>query len=289
MPQNSILLIDPFKAILNAYRMVLEHEEYLVETSENLEEAFRRFSIKQHSVIITEYLLPSEDTHRMIQWVKRNSIGTYIIMVTNVTIDESEYETLFDVGLDDLILKPFSPRRILVHIKKGLRNRELILKKQELERQSTLDPITEQIQGLIFNDIFFKKCLRQEVRKAQRHQHPLSLLLIQIPNIKGIGDRIENFCIELVQIVRKYTREEDMVGRYNGAYGIILPETDQLGSETLAQRLSNLIQGHSAFKSDEALKRVTETISFQAFTYPDNFSIPESLKIGLEEKRYPYH
>jgi len=33
--------------------------------------------------------------------------------------------------LDDLILKPYSPEKILVHIQKGLRQRELILRKQD--------------------------------------------------------------------------------------------------------------------------------------------------------------
>ena len=283
MPQQSILLIDPFKNILNAYQMFLEQEKYLIETSENLDDALQRFSTRKHFFIITEYLPPFDDTYRLIQWVKQNCPETYIIMITQEIIDEIKYEKFFAIGLDDLILKPFSPEKILVHIRKGLRQRELILKKQELEKQATLDPITQQIQNFVFNTLYFKKCLRQEVKKAQRHQRALSLLLIQIPDIERIGDRFENFRKELAQILRKYTREEDMVGRHNGAFGIILPETDQVGSQVLVQRLSNLIQNHPEFKSDEALRPVTQTLSFQMFTYPDNFLIPESLKSVVEE------
>jgi PleD family two-component response regulator len=291
MPDNWILLIDPFKDIVSAYRMVLEQEKYLVETSRNLDEAFHLFSMRQHSVIITEYLPPFEDTYRMIQRVKQNSPGTYIIMITQEIIDAIKYEKFFAIGLDDLILKPFSPEKILIHIRKGLRQRELILKKQRLEECAFLDPITQKIQNFVFNSIYFKKCFRQEVKKAKRYQRPLSLLLIQIPDMERIEERFENFCIELVQIVRKYTREEDMVGRHNGAFGVILPETGQVGSQALVQRLLNLIQNHPTFQSDDVLRPFVQTLSFQTFTYPDNFLIPESLKSVVEEinKESPRH
>jgi len=291
MPDNWILLIDPFKNIVSAYQMFLEQEKYLVETSSNLDEVFHLFSMRQHSVIITEYLVPFDDMNRMIQWVKQNSPGTYIMMVSNETIDEIKYEKLFASGLDDFILKPFSPEKVFVHIRKGLRQRELILKNQRLEEVAFLDPITQKIQNFVFNSLYFKKCLRQEVKKAQRHQHPLSLLLVQIPAVEIKGDRFENFCTELVQIFRKYIREEDMVGRYNGAFGILLPDTDQLGSQVVVRRLSDLIQDHPTFKSDETLSPVTQTLSFQTYTYPDNFLIPESLKSVFEDinKERPHH
>jgi len=291
MPNNCILLIDPFKNLLNPYRLILEEENYLVETALNLKDGYQLFKKRQYSVIITEYIIPFETTDYMIQWVKKNSPEVYVIMVTNAAVDEKTYEKLFAIGVDDFILKPYSPERILVHIKKGLKQRDLILKMEELERLSLLEPITKEIQGLIFNAIFFKSCLRQEIKKAKRHHHPFSLLLIQIPNEKEIGDRFDSFYMELVKIVKRYTREEDMVGKNNGEIGIILPETDQIGSQALIQRLSSLIYTHPQFKSDDVLKPYIQTLSFQSFTYPDQFAIPESLYTVLEEvdKEFLYH
>lgn len=291
MPDNWILLIDPFKNLLNAYRIILEEENYLVETSLNLEDAYELFKKRQYSVIITEYIPPFEANDDMIQWVKKNTPETYIIMVTNASVDEKMYEKLFAIGVDDFILKPYSSERILVHVKKGLKQRDLILKMEELERLSLLEPITKEIQGLIFNAIFFKSCLRQEIKKSKRHHHPFSLLLIQMPAKEEIGDRFDSFYMELVKIVKRYTREEDMVGKNNGEIGILLPETDQIGSQALIQRLLNLIHTHPQFKSDDFLRPHIQTLSFQSFTYPDQFAIPESLKTVLEEldKESLYH
>jgi hypothetical protein len=89
--------------------------------------------------------------------------------------------------------------------------------------------------------------------------------------------------MDLVKIVKRHTREEDMIGKNNGAIGIILPETDQTGSEALVQRLLNLIQGDPQFKSDEVLRSHIHHLSFQSFTYPDQFFLPEPLKAILEE------
>jgi len=283
LSDNWILLVDPFKNLLNTYRMVLETEAYPVETAMDLKQTIRRFGIRRYAVLITEYFPPFEATSEMIRWVKDHSPETYIIIVTNTLIDNQTYENLFNVGVDDVITKPYSSDRILVHIKRGLRQRDLILKKQELERQSLLDATGYRIQQLIFGPAYFKKCLRQELKRAKRHLHPLSLLLIKIPNQEDLGDRFEKFCIELGRILRVHTREEDMVGRENGNFGILLPETDQPGSQALVGRLSSLIQTCSSFQGDEVLRPAIQTLSFRSFTYPDRFDLPDPLRAVLDE------
>jgi PleD family two-component response regulator len=288
MSRYWILLLDPFKNLLNAYRMILEEEKYMVETALNLKDAYGLLKKRQYAVIITEYIPPFETTDYMIQWVKKKAPEIYIIIVTNAIVDEKTYEKLFSIGVDDFILKPYYPEKILVHIKKGLKQRDLILKLKELKRLTLLEPITEKIEGLIFNTIFFKRCLRQEIKRAKRYQHPFSLLLIQMPTKEEIGDHFDSFYMELVKIVKRYTREEDIVGKNNGEIGIILPETDQIGSKALIQRLLNLFHTHPQFKSNDVLKPYIQTLSFQSFTYPDRFILPESLKTVVEELNMEY-
>jgi DNA-binding response OmpR family regulator len=283
MPSDWILLLDPFRNLLNAYRMILEEEKYSVETALNLEEAYQLFGKRQYAVVVTEYCPPFGETDDMIRWVKKNAPETYIIIVTNASIDEKMYDNLFTIGVDDFIPKPYSPERILVHVKKGLRQRDLILRQQTLEKFSFLEPFAQEDQEAIFSIAFFKRCLRQELKKAKRHHHPFSLILIRLPSNGEIGSRFGDFYMDLVRIVRKHTREEDMIGKNNGEIGILLPETDRAGSETLLQRLSHIIHEDSQFKSDEILRSSIQAVSFQSFTYPNQFSVPEPLKALLEE------
>jgi len=291
MTSDWILLLDPFKNLLSAYRMILEEEKYSVETALNLMEAYQLFRKRQYSVIITEYCPPFAETDDMIRWVKKNTPETYIIIVTNASIDEKIYDNLFTIGVDDLILKPYSPERILVHVKKGLKQRDLILRQQELEKLSFLEPFGQEVQEVIFNIAFFKRCLRQELKRAKRHHHPFSLLLMRVPGHGEIGSRFDSFYRDLVRIIKKHTREEDMIGKSNGEIGIILPETDQTGSKTLLQRLLRIIHADPQFKSDEVLISCIQALSFQSFTYPNQFSVPEPLKALLEEvdKEYLHH
>ena len=283
MGEHWVLLIDPFKNLLTAYRMILEAEGYQVETASDPDEALDRFVARRYSVILTEYFQPFGETARMIKWLKEKAPETYLMVVTEAIVDDHTYEKLFAIGVDDLIPKPSSPEKILAHMRKGFERRDLMLKKQELEARSFLDPMTREAESFVFNSSYFRKCFRQEVKRAKRHNHPLSILLVRIPSKEKVGDRFVSFYQELAKILRGYVREEDFVGRENGSFGVILPETDQPGSKVLLKRLVDLIQNHPDFRSDELLKPIIKALSVQSFTYPEEFAIPESLRAALEE------
>ena len=93
-----------------------------------------------------------------------------------------------------------------------------------------------------------------------------------------------DFCMAL----RKYLREEDILGRDCGNLGILLPETGQAESQTLLQRLSNLVQAHPVFQSDKTFSSTIQSLSFESFTYPDTGFVPESLRPVLEDLNNEY-
>src|SRR4030067_2021030 len=283
MAENLILLIDPFKNLILSYRMILEEENYVVEASRNIKEAFNHLAKCNYFIIITESFTPHEEIHRLIHWVKKNVPETYLIILTRADINYTTYEKLLEMGIDDIILKPCSPEKVLAHIRKGLRQRNLIIKKQELEHHSLLDPTPQKVQQFMCHSLFFKKCIRQELKRAKRHHHPFSLIFIKIPTEEEMGDRFESLRLELLKIIRKCLREEDLVAKNNGEIGLLLPETGQTESKFLIKRLLDLIQTHPSFKSEEILNPIIQNLSFQTFTYPDYFFIPESLKTELEE------
>lgn len=280
MNSHSILLIDPFKNLVNAYHILLEEEGYSVEVALNLNDAYALVNKNKYDIMIIEYVSPLVNSEEIIDRVKKFFPETYILMVTNATIDEETYERLFTIGVDDFILKPYSPDKILVHLRKGLKQRDSILQLQKLKRLNLLDYITEEINGLVFNRVFFEKGFRQEFKKSRRHQHPFSLLLIltALEEKERQGRSFEKFYTELIKMIRRSSMDEDIVCKNNGEISLILPETDQKGCEALMNRLLNIIQTHTLFKSDEVLKSYAQTISFQSYSYPTQFEIPESLK-----------
>ncbi len=279
MNTHSILLVDPFKNLVNAYQIILRDEGYLVDSALNLEEAYSLVKKVEYSIIIIEYIYPHEATEGFIKRIKQDFPATYILMIANATVDEKTYERLFTVGVDEFILKPYSADRIIVHIRKGLKQRDMILKLKGLERFSLIDPVSEKISVLIFNRNFFEKFISQEIKRSKRHNHSFSLVLIKISEKEKIEKQFEIFIKEFLELIRKNTREEDFISKNNGEIGIILPETDYSGCQAMLSRLNRLIESHPAFRSDEVLNRFVKTLSYQSYTFPDQSEILKSLKI----------
>lgn len=293
MDQHSILLIDPFKNLLNAYRMILEEEKYLVDTAVDINDTYLLFEKSPYSAILVEYIPPLENFQKVIQWAKEKVSEIYILMVTHENVDDQTYEKLFDIGVDDIILKPYSPQKIIFHIKRGLLQREEKFKIKKFESLTLLDPISRNRDEPIFNKTYLKRCLRQELKKARRHHHAFSILLIRIPDKGRGGERYGHVYGELVRMIRKFIREEDLLVKSNGALTLLLPDTNQMGSQSLVWRLSHLMKNHPSFKSDisdNLMREIAQTSSFQSFTYPDHFDLPEPLRVVIEEmkKEYPY-
>jgi PleD family two-component response regulator len=282
-----ILLIDPFRNLLNTYQIILSGQGFRVETAQSLKESSVKLSLRPYSVIMTEYFPPFEDTFLLIQKAKHMHPETSILMITHAQIDEASYEKLFDAGLDDIIFKPYSPERVLVHVKKGLRQRDLIERTRTLEQQ----PAGVTAPDLNLHPRTFKKSLRQELKRSRRHQHPLSLLLLDFADQEARRDRLEIFFSTLARILRRSIREEDILGRENGSFGILLPETDHAGSGAVLKRVSNLVKNYPPFESDKTMKSLAKTLSIQSFSYPEKFTIPPSLRVVVDDvdKEYASH
>ena len=83
---------------------------------------------------------------------------------------------------------------------------------------------------------------------AQRQQTPLCYLMIDIDHFKRINDVHghpggDAVLKALGAMLRKWTRDTDLVGRYGGEeFGIVTPDTDLRGAATLAHRLCKAVE-----------------------------------------------
>ena len=272
--ENSLLLVDPYKNLLHAYRILFEEVGLPVETALNLEQAQGRLKDKEYSLVMAELFLPDPKGLTFWQETKINHPETYLILMTDAQVDEEGYARIFNSGADDLITKPFPPEKLLVHVRRGLQQRASILRQKKMAHLALLDPICESQDSAILNQGYFKQCFRRELKRARRHQDPLSLVIIKAKTFEPEEDGKKDFLTELAKLVRKSTREEDVIGRENGGFGILFYKTGHEGSRVLEQRLSDLIQNHQPFQS-EGLQSMIENLQIQSFTYPEQWKIPE--------------
>ena len=142
--------------------------------------------------------------------------------------------------------------------------RQLNLTQIELkERQEQLQRLNQQLASLattdgltgLYNYRAFNDKLDEEIRRARRHCHPLSLVLCDIDNFKQFNDHFGHLDGDerlrfFARVLREGSRASDFVARYGGEeFAMILVNTDVLGAsryaEGLRQRLNEDDGDHS--------------------------------------------
>ncbi|HUR54235.1 MAG TPA: GGDEF domain-containing protein, partial [Gemmataceae bacterium] len=87
---------------------------------------------------------------------------------------------------------------------------------EEIYRLTILDGLTQ-----IHNQRYLTEFLEREVVRSQRHDRPLSVLMLDIDKFKSVNDTFGHLCgdfvlRELADIVRGSVRKEDLFARYGG-------------------------------------------------------------------------
>src|SRR5262249_55152232 len=151
----------------------------------------------------------------------------------------------------------------------ALRNAQLF---EEMEHRARTDFLT----GLP-NHRFFQTNLSLELARAQRHNHPLSLLIIDLDFLKEVNDRFGHPSGDMVirviaQTIRASLREIDFAARYGGEeFTVILPETSLSGAVQVADRI------REGIAAEQFLGIGSITASIGVSNYPVNALSKEDL------------
>jgi len=133
--KEKILILEEERYVQLVLKTLLEGENYIVITAKTIEEAVKNFLESEISGLITEYWIHQTCTLEAIRDLKKRFPELYVMMLTNEEVQENRYREMINVGVDDLFQKPFSSEKILVHLKKGLRQREVLLRKNRIEQE----------------------------------------------------------------------------------------------------------------------------------------------------------
>jgi DNA-binding response OmpR family regulator len=114
-----ILLIDDDPAVHEVVRAYLEREGYIVYSAMTGKEGLELTRLKQPSMIVLDRMLPDIGGTEICSDVRRRS-DVPILMLTAMRSVE-ERVAGFTLGADDYLVKPFSPRELVVRIKALLR------------------------------------------------------------------------------------------------------------------------------------------------------------------------
>ena len=122
MSQQTILVVDDEKDILELVSYNLTRNSYGVITVMTGEDAITRARADGPDLIVLDLMLPGIDGLDVCRILKNDPKvrGTPIIMLS-AKGDEADVVTGLELGADDYITKPFSPRILLARVKAVLR------------------------------------------------------------------------------------------------------------------------------------------------------------------------
>ncbi|MGB1835922.1 MAG: sensor domain-containing diguanylate cyclase [Marinobacter adhaerens] len=177
----------------------------------------------------------------------------------------------------------------------------LTLEMRVQERTDELERANEQLRAISLTDGLthvanrrrFDEKLQDEWKRAQRHGHPLSLLLLDIDHFKRVNDELGHLvgddCLtELAALcAAEVQRSGDLLARYGGEeFIILLPATPEEGAVRVAERVRQAV-ARSPVYSSERVAPVSLTISVGvACVVPDPDMEPQELIRQADEALY---
>ncbi|MBC1499485.1 response regulator transcription factor [Listeria weihenstephanensis] len=117
--QVKILVVDDEDRIRRLLKMYLERENYKIEEASDGDQALQLAIDNSYDVILLDLMMPGKDGIEVCRELREYK-ATPVVMLT-AKGEEANRVQGFEVGADDYIVKPFSPREVVLRVKAVLR------------------------------------------------------------------------------------------------------------------------------------------------------------------------
>ena len=196
---------------------------------------------------VLDWMMPGMDGVEICRGVRRANREPYIyILLLTARTDSQDLIEGMDAGADDYLTKPFNAHELRVRLHAGRRildlQQELLKAREALREQATHDGLT----GLL-NRNSILETLDDELSRAARTGHPVSVLMADLDRFKSINDCHGHLAGDAVLReaacrLKSAARRYDSVGRYGGEeFLIVLPGCDASDAAVQAERMRDAI------------------------------------------------
>ena len=120
---NKILLVDDEIEITEINKRYLEQGGYDIDIANDGKEALEKYKRNKYSLIITDIMMPNMDGYDLISEVQYLDAEQPFLFITAKTTEPDKIYAL-SMGADDYIVKPFSPRELVLRVRNILRQIE---------------------------------------------------------------------------------------------------------------------------------------------------------------------
>jgi two-component system phosphate regulon response regulator PhoB len=124
MASQKIFIIEDEEDIRELVRYNLEREAFKVHEAESGEEGLKAVARDQPDLILLDLMLPGKDGMQVCRELKQNedTRGIPVVMMT-AKGEESDIVAGLELGAEDYVVKPFSPKVLVARVKAVLRRK----------------------------------------------------------------------------------------------------------------------------------------------------------------------
>ena len=223
--KENLLVVDDEIEVGKVVTELLSSLGFNADSENNGNNALQTIKNGKYTFLITDINMPELNGIELIKKVREEKVDISIIAMTGYDKDYA-YMDVINAGANDFITKPFKIDEIEAKISRILIEKRI---RDELAKLS----ITDNLTGL-FNQRHFHNKLKEEVNRANRQNHPLSLILLDLDKFKEYNDTYghlegDRMLAQAGKIILLNIRENvDTAFRYGGdEFAVILVEADK--------------------------------------------------------------
>ena len=239
----NLLIVEDSQTDAKMIKFMLNSLACKISVVNSGEEALSICSNHQVDIMILDMLLPGLDGYEVVKRVKENEAtqSTQIIVVTSLQDIESKIKS-YEFGVDDFLVKPINFNEFRARVNSLIKKKAYHDKLMGNLEAAVQAAITDKLTGA-YNSGYMQHYLKNELKRADRHHHPVSLLMLDIDNFKLVNDRYghvagDRLLKEIAEKLAKSIREIDLLARYGGdEFAIILPYTQNESAAAVAERI----------------------------------------------------
>lgn len=117
---EKLLIIEDDRAIHKALKQLFEPEGYSIELTTDGAAGLTAFRAAPPSLVLLDLKLPQMPGREVCREIRKTAPSLPIIILS-ATTDEVDKVLLLEIGADDYITKPFSPKELLARVRTSLR------------------------------------------------------------------------------------------------------------------------------------------------------------------------
>ena len=117
---NTVLIVEDDPRMQKVLKRLFETEQFAVSSAADGLDALQAFHAENPEVVVLDLMLPRLSGRDLCKRIKKSATRTPVIILSAVT-EVADKVLLLELGADDYITKPFSPRELLARVQAALR------------------------------------------------------------------------------------------------------------------------------------------------------------------------